>query len=104
MNSADGYATRRHSDKKQLIAKSRETVQTAEDAREIAVKRIDEDRRASERQASADAQAQSQAQADNATRQKEQAQTDAANAQAATAMPKRPRQTLKPPRQRLRLT
>ena len=52
MDSADAYATEGHSDKKQLIAKSRETVQTAEDAREIAVKRIEEDRRASERQAS----------------------------------------------------
>jgi outer membrane protein OmpA-like peptidoglycan-associated protein len=83
MNSADGYAIEKHSDQKELIAKSRETVQTAEDAREIAVKRIEEDRRASERQASADAQANSQAQADQATRQKEQAQTDAANAQAA---------------------
>ena len=86
MNSTDVYATEGHSDKKQLIAKSRETVQTAEDAREIAIKRIDDDRRSSERQASADAQAQSQAQADNATRQKEQAQADAANAQAATTM------------------
>jgi outer membrane protein OmpA-like peptidoglycan-associated protein len=85
MSSADGYATNGHSDKKQLIAKSRETVQTAEDAREIAVKRIEEDRRVSERQASADAQAQSLAQANEATLQKEQAQTDAANAQAATA-------------------
>ena len=83
MDSADGYAIERHSDQKELIAKSRETVQTAEDAREIAVKRIEEDRRASERQASADAQANSQAQADQATRQKEQAQADAANAQAA---------------------
>ena len=44
MNSADAYATEGHSDRKQLIAKSRETVQTAEDAREIAVKKIDEDR------------------------------------------------------------
>jgi outer membrane protein OmpA-like peptidoglycan-associated protein len=85
MNSADGYATDRHTDKKQLIATSRETVQTAEDAREIAVKRIEEDRRVSERQASANAQAQSQAQADEATRQKEQAQSDAANAQATAA-------------------
>jgi outer membrane protein OmpA-like peptidoglycan-associated protein len=85
MNSADGYATDKHADKKQLIAASRETVQTAEDAREIAAKRIEEDRRASERQASADAQAQSQAQADEATRQKDRAQTDAANAQAAAA-------------------
>ena len=88
MNSADAYATEGHSDKKQLIAKSRETVQTAEDAREIAVKRIDEDRRASERQASADAQAQSQAQADEATRQKEQAQADAANAEMLRQMPR----------------
>jgi outer membrane protein OmpA-like peptidoglycan-associated protein len=85
MNSADGYAIEKHSDQKELIAKSRETVQTAEDAREIAVKKIDEVRRENERQASADAQANSQAQADSATHQKEQAQTDAANAQAAAA-------------------
>jgi outer membrane protein OmpA-like peptidoglycan-associated protein len=85
MNTADGYAVDRHSDKKQLIAESRQTVQTAEDAREIAVKQIEEDRRVSERVASANAQAQSQAQADAATLQKEQAQTDAANAQAAAA-------------------
>jgi outer membrane protein OmpA-like peptidoglycan-associated protein len=85
MNSADAYATNGHSDNKQLIAKSRETVQTAEDAREIAVKRIDEDRAANERQASADERAQTQAQADQATLEKQQAQSDAANAQAAAA-------------------
>jgi outer membrane protein OmpA-like peptidoglycan-associated protein len=82
MNSADAYAMERDSNHKELIAKSRETVQTAEDAREIAVKKIDEVRRENERQASADAQAQSQAQADEATRQKERAQADAANAHA----------------------
>jgi hypothetical protein len=82
MNSADEYAVDGHSDRKQLIAKSRETVQTAEDAREIAVKRIEDDRRASELKASADAQAQSQAQADEANRQKLQAQEDATRAQA----------------------
>ena len=82
MNSADEYAVDGHSDRKQLIAKSRETVQTAEDAREIAVKRIEDDRRASELKASADAQAQSQAQADEANRQKLQAQEDATKAQA----------------------
>jgi hypothetical protein len=49
MNSANAYATEGHSDNKELIAKSRETVQTAEDAREIAVKRIEDDRRTSER-------------------------------------------------------
>jgi outer membrane protein OmpA-like peptidoglycan-associated protein len=85
MNSADAYAMEGSFDRKQLIAKSRETVQTAEDAREIAVKRIDEDRIANERQASADAQAQSQAQADEANRQKVRAQADATRAQADTA-------------------
>jgi outer membrane protein OmpA-like peptidoglycan-associated protein len=85
MDTADAYATEGHSDKKELIAKSRETVQTAEDAREISVKRIEDDRRLSERQASADAQAESQAQADRAMRQKEQAQADAASAQDAAA-------------------
>jgi outer membrane protein OmpA-like peptidoglycan-associated protein len=85
MNTADGYATDHHSDKKQLIATSRETVQTAEDAREIAIKRIESDRAANERLDSANAQAQSQAQADEATRQKEKAQSAAAQAQSATA-------------------
>lgn len=85
MSTADGYATDGHSDRKQLIATSRETVQTAEDAREIAVKKIDEDRAANERLASATAQAQSQAQADQATRQKDQAQAATAQARAATA-------------------
>jgi outer membrane protein OmpA-like peptidoglycan-associated protein len=60
-------------------------VQTAEDARAIAVKKIGEENLANERQASADAQASSQAQADDATRQKEQAQSDAAKAQVASA-------------------
>jgi outer membrane protein OmpA-like peptidoglycan-associated protein len=78
MNTADSYATEKHSSKKQLIATSREAVQTAEDARAIAIKRMGEEHLANERQASADAQAKSQAQADDATRQKEQAQADAA--------------------------
>src|ERR1700722_4577911 len=37
MNSADGYATNKHIDRKPLIAVAREAVQTAEDARAIAV-------------------------------------------------------------------
>ncbi|MGA2005328.1 MAG: OmpA family protein [Terriglobales bacterium] len=83
MNNADEYATRKHTETKPLITVSRETVQTAEDARAIAVKKLDEIRLANERQASSDAQAQSQAQADSATRQKNQAQSDAAIALAA---------------------
>ncbi|MGB7549054.1 MAG: OmpA family protein [Terracidiphilus sp.] len=82
MNHADAYAVGNHIDKKQLIAASRETVQTAEEAREIAVKKLDETRRADERQASSDAQAQSQAQADQAILQKAQAESDAQKAQA----------------------
>jgi outer membrane protein OmpA-like peptidoglycan-associated protein len=85
MANADGYATDRHSSRKELIATSRETVQTAEDAREIAVKKIDEERRAGELQSAADAQAQSRAQADEAKLEKERAERDAANAQAAAA-------------------
>ena len=83
MNNADEYATSKHIDTKPLIAVSRDAVQTAEDAREIAVKKLNEIRLANERQASSDAQAQSQAQAANALQQKDQAQFDAARDQAA---------------------
>ena len=73
MDQADGYATSKHSDRKQMIAVSREAVQTAEDAREIAVKKIIAEHQSNELQASAQA-------ADEATRQKELAQADAAKA------------------------
>jgi outer membrane protein OmpA-like peptidoglycan-associated protein len=99
MNNADGYAINKHMDRKPLIAVSREAVQTAEDARAIAVKKEDDVRLANERQNSADAQALSQQQADDARRQTGQAQaaktqaefdaakarSDAADAQAAAA-------------------
>lgn len=83
MNNTDEYATNRHPDKKALIASARETVQTAEDARAIAVKKIDEARLAEEREASANAQAKSQGQADDAIREKDQAQADQARAERA---------------------
>ena len=82
MNIADSDAISSHVEKKPLIAAAREAVQTAEDAREIAVKRIEGDRLLAERQASADAQARAQAEADRAFQLKEQAQADAARAQA----------------------
>ena len=85
MNNADEYATQKNPPRKELIAVAREAVQTAEDARAIAVKRMAEERLANERQDSADAQAKSQGQADDAIRQKEQAQSDTAKAQAAKA-------------------
>ena len=83
MNNADEYATRKHLDRKPLIAVAREAVQTSEDARAIAVKKLVEIRLANERQDSADAQAKARGQADDAIRQKEQAQSDTARAQAA---------------------
>ncbi len=53
MKQADGLATMKHIDKKALISTSREVVQTADDAREIAVKRIDADRVDAEKNAAA---------------------------------------------------
>ena len=44
MNRADEMGTMKHVDRKALISESREVVQTADDSREIAVKRIDADR------------------------------------------------------------
>ena len=85
MNDADAYAIDKSIQKKQLIAVAREAVQTAEDARAIAVKRIDEERQANERQASAEAATKSQLQVESASREKEQAQSDAAKAQLAKA-------------------
>jgi len=85
MDTADAHATSKHVDKKPLIAVSREAVQTAEDARAIAVKKMDEVRLANERQDSADALAQTQGEADEATRREEQAESDTAKAQAAKA-------------------
>jgi outer membrane protein OmpA-like peptidoglycan-associated protein len=85
MDSADQYAIDKHHQNKQLIAISREAVQTAEDARAIAVKKMDEARNHQERQNSADALANSQAQTDDATRRSERAQADAANAQSDAA-------------------
>lgn len=85
MKTVDEYASRKHIDKKPLIASAREAVQTAEDAREIAVKKIDADRLANERQASSDAQARTQAQADDATRLKQKAESDMAANQTASA-------------------
>ena len=83
MNKADSNASSKHIDRKPLIATSREAVQTAEDARAIAVKKMDDVQLANERQQSADAQARTQGQADEATRRKERAESDTAKAQAA---------------------
>ncbi|MCU1286724.1 MAG: hypothetical protein JWO13_3074 [Acidobacteriales bacterium] len=99
MNKADEYAIRKDMPKQPLTAVSREAVQTAEDARAIAVKNMGEERLAMERQASADANskadaAKAQAESDaararraaaNARSETAQAKTDLANSQAASA-------------------
>jgi len=85
MDVADNYATERGFSKKQLIAASRETVQTAEDARDIAVKNLEEAMRTGERRNSASALAHSQAETEEATRLKDVAQANNDLAQAANA-------------------
>src|SRR6201998_1416257 len=85
MNHADEYATRKHIDKKPLIAVSREAVQTAEDARAIAVKKMDDVRLVNEPRDSANAQKKAEGDAADANRRKEQAESDTAGAQAARA-------------------
>ena len=81
MDQVDNDATTKHTDKKAMIGVAREVVQTAEDARAITVKKIEEERLANERQAATDAQNETQAEADKATRQKERAQADQARAE-----------------------
>jgi outer membrane protein OmpA-like peptidoglycan-associated protein len=83
MDQVDQDAINKHSDRKAMIAIAREAVQTAEDARAITVKKIEQERLDNERQTAANTQADTQAQADDATRQKEQAQSDQAQAELA---------------------
>ncbi|MGC1617592.1 MAG: OmpA family protein [Candidatus Acidiferrum sp.] len=85
MREADELATRRHEDKKALISVSRETVQTAEDAREIATKRIADDRAENERNASANQVADANAATADAVNQRNDADRRKLAAQAAAA-------------------
>jgi outer membrane protein OmpA-like peptidoglycan-associated protein len=64
MKQADDLATRKHADKKSLVSTSRQTVQTAEDAREIAMKNIETARLEDERGRSAGREADANANAD----------------------------------------
>jgi outer membrane protein OmpA-like peptidoglycan-associated protein len=97
MDEADALATGKHGNKKSLISLSREVVQTSEDAREIAVKHIDEERAESERTAGAGREARARARAseesqrrvnaeavtDDAVRQRDYADRKNLDAQAA---------------------
>jgi outer membrane protein OmpA-like peptidoglycan-associated protein len=64
LDEAENYQMRHHPEKKPAAMIAREAVQTAEDARLITLKRIDEERLAQERQAAADREAAAKAQAD----------------------------------------
>ena len=77
MKEADALATARHIDKKGLISVSREVVQTAEDATEISMKRIEADRIDAEKRAAEDHErdAKAQSQQDMQARQSAEAQT-----------------------------
>jgi outer membrane protein OmpA-like peptidoglycan-associated protein len=83
MREADALATSRHEDKKTLISVSRQTVQTAEDAREIAAKRIASDRADNERNASAGREANANATAADAVSAREEADRKKHEAEAA---------------------
>jgi outer membrane protein OmpA-like peptidoglycan-associated protein len=85
MNEADAIATGRHESKKSLISISRETVQTAEDAREIAMKRIEGERAEHERNASAGREANANAATADALRDRDEADRRKHEAEANTA-------------------
>jgi outer membrane protein OmpA-like peptidoglycan-associated protein len=78
MKNVDAMATSRHIDKKALISSSREVVQTADDAREISVKRMDADRLDAEKNAAAQ-------QVADADAKSQQAMLARLNAESATA-------------------
>jgi outer membrane protein OmpA-like peptidoglycan-associated protein len=85
MDKVDQFATAKHADRKAMIAAAREVVQTAEDARAITAKKIDQERLDNERLSATNAQARTQEEADEATRQKNQAQSDQTRAEIAKA-------------------
>jgi outer membrane protein OmpA-like peptidoglycan-associated protein len=80
MKHVDMLATMKHVDNKSLIAASREVVQTADDAREIAVKRIDADRVNTEKDAAAQQVANADAKSKEAMTARMRAESETAEA------------------------
>jgi outer membrane protein OmpA-like peptidoglycan-associated protein len=80
MAEADALASRKHENKKSLISLSREVVQTSEDAREIAMKHIDEERAEAERSAAAGREASAKARANEESQRRVNAETVTADA------------------------
>jgi hypothetical protein len=81
MDEANSMAIRKHENRKSLIAVSREVVEKAEDAREISVKHIDEERLAHERSAGAKREASANNRADDEAQRRAGAEADTAEAQ-----------------------
>lgn len=79
LTQAEDYQAHK-SERKQVEMAAREAVQTAEDARAITAKRIDEERQAKEREAAAQREAQAKAEAQAAETAKLQAELDAERA------------------------
>jgi outer membrane protein OmpA-like peptidoglycan-associated protein len=79
MDEADRL-TRKHENKKSLVAVSRGVVQTAEDAREISMKHIDDERLAAERRAGAGREASANARANDESQRRADAEIASAEA------------------------
>ena len=80
MDEADAMAVGRHGNKKALIALSREVVEKAEDAREISMKHIDEERAERERSAGAGREASAKAFANEESERRRDAEAETAAA------------------------
>jgi outer membrane protein OmpA-like peptidoglycan-associated protein len=92
MKRADDLATMKHIDRKGLISASREVVQTADDSREIAVKRMDADRINADKDAEAAKLANARARSRDAEAATADANRRRANADQATAEAQRQQQ------------
>ena len=79
MNEADAL-TRKHENKKSLVSVSRGVVQTAEDAREISMKHIEDERTAAERRAGAGREASANARANDESQKRADAEATSAEA------------------------
>ena len=82
MKQADNMAINRHMNRRALIAASREVVQTADDSREIAVKRIDADRSDADQNREAAKLADAQSMSRNEMHARKEAESANADAQA----------------------
>jgi len=91
LDDAENYQARKHPEKKPAAMIAREAVQTAEDARLITVKRIEEERLAKEKQASLDRELAAKAQADAEAQRRAQAEQAQLAAQQATLQANRDR-------------